>query len=110
MITKKTIIKCLAKKISSLQKNADHYYYVRKDKNHSSWLLDQVGPLIEIAEELGIAKQVYKEAIKIYDFRNSGKQGYTLINGKIVKDDYMAKKDEDTNDGFGTGPGVLEII
>ena len=69
VITKKAIINILAKKISSLQKDADYYYYIRKNKNHSSWLLDQVQPLIEIAEELGIVNQVYKEAIKIYDFR-----------------------------------------
>ena len=39
----------------------------------------------EMAIKLGICEEVYQEAYKIYDFRNSGKTGYTLKDGKIVK-------------------------
>ena len=83
-VTRKTIIKEFAKEIARLQQDADRYYYIRKDKNHSSWLLDQVEELKKFATKLGISKQVYEEAYKIYDFRNSGKKGYDLIDGKIV--------------------------
>jgi hypothetical protein len=38
-----------------------------------------------MCQTLGIAEQVYEEAYKIYDFRNSGKEGYGLKDGKIVK-------------------------
>lgn len=87
LITRKNIIKEFAIKIAELQKDADRWYYIIKDNDHSSWLLDQIIPLKEMCQKLGIVKQVYKEALKIYDFKNSGKSGYTLKNGIIVKED-----------------------
>jgi hypothetical protein len=91
---RKTIINEFAKKIADIQKRADieyykphleHYEPVPNENSHAAWLLDQVTPLKEMCQKLGIAKRVYEEAYKIYDFRNSGKDGYTLIDGKIVK-------------------------
>jgi hypothetical protein len=42
----------------------------------SSYTLDKVIPLRDMCRDLGIEKQVYEEAYKIYDFRNSGKDDY----------------------------------
>lgn len=85
LVTRKTIIKEFAKEIAKLQKEADEWFYIKKNKMHSSWILDQVLELKEFATRLGIVNQVYTEAYKIYDFRNSGKAGYILKDGKIVK-------------------------
>jgi len=90
IVLRKTMIKLFAREIADLQKRADEIYYrdnpPQAGKNdHASWLLDQVIPLKEMCQGLGIVKQVYKEAYKIYDFRNSGKAGYKLVDGKIVK-------------------------
>jgi len=91
-VTRRKMVREFARQIARLQKRADEFYYKdnppKKNKNnHVSWILDQVYPLQKMCKELGIEKQVYKEAYKIYDFRNSGKTGYTLVNGKIVKQD-----------------------
>ena len=93
LVRRKTIIKEFAKRVADLQKRADKAYYrdnpPKRNKNdRASWLLDQVYSLKNMCQELGIAGQVYKEAYKIYDFRNSGKLGYTLVDGKIVKQDH----------------------
>jgi hypothetical protein len=90
IVTRKTIIKEFAIKIAELQRKADEKYYrdnpPKKHENaHASWFLDQIIPLKDMCQKLGISKQVYKEAYKIYDFRNSGKDGYTLKDGKIIK-------------------------
>ena len=83
LVTRKTIIMEFAIELARLQKEADIWYYIRKNKNHSSWLLDQVEELKYFASKLGICNKVYEEAYKIYDFRNSCKKGYDLIDGKI---------------------------
>jgi len=87
LVRRKTIIKEFAKEIADLQKRADEWFYNKKDKNHSSWLLDQVYELQLFARRLGIEEQVYAEAYKIYDFRNSGKKGFILKDGKIVRNE-----------------------
>lgn len=87
LMTRKQLIKELAFSIADTQKRADEWYYERKDQGHSSWLLDQVIPLKDFATRLNICSQVYDEAYKIYDFRNSGRDGYVLKDGKIVKVD-----------------------
>jgi hypothetical protein len=91
LTTRKRIIKEFAKQIANLQKRADEVYYKdnppkENENDHASWLLDQVIPLQKMCRELGISNKVYEEAYKIYDFRNSGKIGYTLMNGKIIKE------------------------
>ena len=84
-ITRKiTIIKEFASKIAELQRKADEWHYLKHDSIHSSWLLDQTIPLKEMCQKLGIFKQVYEESYKIYDYRNSGKKGYMLKDGKII--------------------------
>jgi hypothetical protein len=76
LIKKKSIIKEFAAKIAELQKKADVYYYIKNDQESSSRSLEQVTPIKNLAISLGICKEVYDEAYKIYDFKNSGKKGY----------------------------------
>lgn len=85
IVTRKAIIEKFAQQIVTLQRKADIWFYERNNQNHSSWLLDQVEAVKDLAIELGICDEVYKRAYEIYDFRNSGKKGYTLKYGKIVK-------------------------
>ena len=94
IITRKTIVERFAQKIANLQRKADIWYYQRNDQNHSSWLLDQILAVRELAIELEICDEVYKRAYEIYDFRNSGKKGFTLKYGKIVKCNLDDKKVE----------------
>lgn len=83
--TVKDVIEHFAQEVARLQKQADTAFYVLCDQNHSSWLLDQVFALKELAMKMGIWEHVHARAVEIYDFRNSGRQGYTLKDGKIVK-------------------------
>lgn len=99
LVTRNRIIKEFAKEIADLQKKADEIYYRDKaekknDNELSSFILDKVQPLKEMCQRLGICNEVYAEAYKIYDFRNSGKEGYSLVDGKIImtaKDDKKGK-------------------
>lgn len=86
-ITKKKLIKQLAEELAYLQIRADWWYYcypnemVDKESNitkqdMSSRELDAVTELKNICVGLGICSEVYNEAYKIYDFRNSGKKDY----------------------------------
>lgn len=76
----------LAQNIARLQYQADNWYYRKDNKNMSEYFLHQVTPLKDIAIKNGIDCNVFKKAYKIYDFRNSGKAGYILVGGKIVKE------------------------
>lgn len=69
----------------SFTKKADKFYYEQNNKDMSSYCEDHALVIKNLAIKLGICEEVYQEAYKIYDFRNSGKKGYTLKNGKIVK-------------------------
>lgn len=94
IVTRKSMVMEFAKEIADLQRRADMEYYKPHLKDYepkehendsASWLLDQVYSLKQMCQRLGIAKRVYAEAKKIYDFSNSGKDGYTMRDGKIVK-------------------------
>ena len=85
-ITKKKLVKKLAEELAYLQIRADWWYYcfpgekVDGDitkQDMSSKELDAVTELRCICNDLGILKEVYDEAYKIYDFRNSGKKDYS---------------------------------
>lgn len=80
---KSLIIKVFAEELARLQKQADKYYYEEKDKSMSDFLLVQVIPIKKLAIKLNICKEVYNEAYKIYDFRNSGKTGFIYKGGKL---------------------------
>ena len=76
LVFRKTIVKAIAKEIAEYQRKADYFYYIRKDQEMSSFELEKVTTLKYLSNKLGITKQVYEEAYKIYDFRNSGKKGF----------------------------------
>ena len=95
--TRESVIGAFAEKIAELQRKADVWYYKdnppKKNKNeHASWLLDQIIPLKEMCRKMEIADEVYALAYEIYDFRNSGKSGYGLVDGKIEVVDESAVK------------------
>ena len=92
-ITKKKLIKKLAEELAYLQIRADWWYYCfsgeRVDKtttkqDMSSSMLDLVAEVRAIASEFGILAEVYQEAYKIYDFRNSGKKDF-VPNIELIK-------------------------
>ena len=78
-ITKKKLIKEMAKELAYLEINADWWYYttkVEEKQQMSSHNLYGVTELRCICDALGILKEVYDEAYKIYDFRNSGSDDF----------------------------------
>lgn len=82
---KEFIINIFAEELATKQRKADEWYYLQNNQKMSSHLLDQALAIKELAIKLGIDNEVYNKAYQIYDFRNSGKTGYTLKDGKIVK-------------------------
>lgn len=86
-ITKKKLVKKLAEELAYLQIRADWWHYCFKremvdiennitKQDMSSAQLEYVSELRNIAHGFGILKEVYEEAYKIYDFRNSGKKDF----------------------------------
>lgn len=89
IITRKKLIKKFAEELAYLQIRADWWYYAshvneNERQNMSSHNLDLVTELRCICHDLGITKEVYKEAYKIYDFRESGKQDF-VPNLDLIK-------------------------
>lgn len=82
---KSDVIGIMAKELAVCQRIADKRFYEEGDKEASSLMLMQASGIKDLASELGICGDVYAQAVEIYDFRNSGKEGYTLRDGKIVK-------------------------
>ena len=88
-ISKKKLIKKFAEELAYLQIRADWWYYVSQVKeeerqNMSSKQLDDVTELRCICRDLGIIEEVYREAYKIYDFKNSGKKDF-VPNIELIK-------------------------
>lgn len=81
----KDVIEAFAQETARLQRMADVAFYTCDDREHSSWLCDQAYAIKSLAQKMGIWNLVHARAVEIYDFRNSGKAGYTLKNGRIVK-------------------------
>ena len=81
---RKTIIKEFAKELARLQKRADEWFYLKNNQKQADWILTKVEGIKGLSISLGICEEVYREAYKIYDFRNSGRTGYTLKDGVIV--------------------------
>lgn len=75
-IEKKELINKFAKEMARLQKKADKYYYIDNNKEMSDYVLIYAVELKYFASKLGICEQMYREAYKIYDFRNSGSKDY----------------------------------
>lgn len=83
---RRILIEAFAAEVAEYQRKADVAYYIRHDQDHSSFLLDCAWAIKNLAIKLGICGEVYQRAYEYYDFRNSGKSGYTLKDGKIVKE------------------------
>ena len=97
-ITKKKLIKSMAEELAYLQINADWWYYcfssdivhdsdgiVITKQDMSSKSMDDVTELRCICHKLGILSEVYQEAYKIYDFRNSGMKDFVPDKELIEK-------------------------
>lgn len=92
LITKKRLIKTLAEELAYLQIRSDWWYYCFADGKNPDYVLDKetgitvqdmassqlefVTEVKTIAMRLEILPNVYEEAYKIYDFRNSGKKDF----------------------------------
>lgn len=85
--TKEAVIEHLAFELARIQKRSDECYYIDDNVEHSSWLIDNLGGLLKVARNMGITNEVYERAYEYYDFRNSGRPGYTLKDGVIVKEE-----------------------
>lgn len=85
--SRNAVIDHLAFELARIQKRADETYYIDGNVEHSSWLIDGLGGLLNVARNMGILNEVYERAYEYYDFRNSGKEGYTLKDGVIVKEE-----------------------
>lgn len=83
LIEKKELINEFAKEMARLQKKADKYYYIENDINMSDYVLIYATELKEFATKLGICEEMYQEAYKIYNFKNSGKTGYKLSEKEL---------------------------
>ncbi len=84
-IERQELINKFAKEMARLQKKADKYYYVDHNKNMSDYVLIYAVELKEFASKLGICNEMYDEAYKIYDFRDSGRKSYTLSEEKLTE-------------------------
>ena len=76
LISREKIVSTFAEELASRQKEADRWYYVRKNQEMSSYILEHVDEVKRLAIILGVCKEVYDEAYKFYDFRNSGKKDF----------------------------------
>jgi hypothetical protein len=84
------VFKVFGKVIANVQQRADIVYYADKpprecENERSGAILNELIPIIRICEKINIKQASYNEAYKIYDFSNSGKKGYALVDGKIIK-------------------------
>lgn len=70
LVRRKTIIKNFARELAGLHKAADMFY---TDPETKTWLIDKEGQIYDLALRLDIAKEVWDEAYKIYDFRRPTK-------------------------------------
>lgn len=75
-IEKKELITIFAKEMARLQKKADKYYYIDNDKEMTDFMLNYASEVKELSIKLGVCNEVYQEAYKIYNFRESGKKEY----------------------------------
>ena len=93
-LNKEMVIETFARVIADIQREADVLYYKpeipgynpKANKNdESGFKLNEIIKLRKMCDVFGITKEVYDFAYTVYDFRNSGREGYGLVDGKIVK-------------------------
>lgn len=75
----------MAKYVAYLQSRADVHFYERTDKDMADYYITKCDAARDICSIFDCIPEVWAEAKKIYDFTNSGREGYTLKDGKIVK-------------------------
>lgn len=85
LISRRVIISVLAEELAEKQKRADYWFYIRKNQEMSSYVLHHVEEIKRITIKLGISKEVYDAAYRIYDFRNSGKKNYVPDLNELSK-------------------------
>lgn len=78
------LIETIANEIASLECEADKSFYWEEDFDSAEFKVNQAESLIDLSEKLKIKDKVLKEALKIYDFSNSGKVGYELNKEGII--------------------------
>lgn len=76
----------MAEKVAFWHERADVNFYA-EDRNQDmvDYYLLKVDTAKDICTMFECTSEVWDEAKKIYDFTNSGREGYTLRDGKIVK-------------------------
>lgn len=79
-IEREELIHEFAEEMARLQKKADIYYYIDEDKEMSDFVLNYATEVKFLATKLGICEEMYQEAYKIYDFRDSGRTGFKSIS------------------------------
>ncbi len=82
-VERKELISKFAKEMARLQKKADRYYYIEKNKEMSDFVLNYATEVKELASKLEICEEMYEEAYRIYDFRKSGQGDYTLSEEQL---------------------------
>ena len=82
-IDRKELIQKFAKEMARLQKKADKYYYINKDRGMADFVLNYATEVKELASKLGICDEMYQEAYKIYDFKYSGRKDHVLSEKEI---------------------------
>lgn len=70
------LISQFAEEIAYHQNDADWWYYIMQDQEMSSWILDTLLGIKDVANRLGILEESWDLALNLYDFSNSGKSGF----------------------------------
>lgn len=95
---KQAVMEFIAKELAEANRDADVYTYV-ENQPIKAWarLTCTKSQYSKLMEDLGLdGKEIETLAFKTYDYRNSGKEGYTLKDGKIVIDpEILAQENEE---------------
>lgn len=78
-------ISTMAKYVAYLARQADTYFYEKNEQDMVDYFMTKLDTARDICAMFKCIPDVWAEAKKIYDFSNSGREGYTLKDGKIVK-------------------------
>lgn len=97
---KQAVMEFIAKELAEANRDADFYIYVEnlpiKAGARLTYTKSQYSKLME---DLGLdGKEIETLAFKTYDYRNSGKEGYTLKDGKIVPVDPVEVRQKQVRD------------
>lgn len=91
----KRLVDVLATELAAIQTRVDVEFYINHNMDACNRYIVMADMAKTRAMELGICAEVYERAYEIYDFRNSGKEGYTLADGKIVPVEEAPQEDHD---------------